>query len=348
MSMSKQQIVGIGAGGVFLVVAGALGYMLFDAASARSEAEENLRDATDRFSQYNEAPVFASVKSIASVKSNATSYATWRETAVALAARGDMPPPPPEEPSVFKQRLQSEVRRMGALPGGVSGRLATPEFLFGFEQYLGESGVLPQPDDVPGLAVQLDAIAHAVDLFAKAGVLEVKSVVRRAVKAAADDDDVAAKRKKGKAKKQKTVKDDAPKPTCREYAFEVVARPPAVVEVLNLLSADVRFMVVKDLAFQETADEIVSRISAKETAESQAAAPTAGRRRRRGQPTLAEAEGGKATDKMGRLVVDPESDVSIQMSFTLAVYDFGRGVATGAQGQDAASVQLSTNTQEEK
>ena len=33
---------------------------------------------------------------------------------------------------------------MAALAGGVEGKIAAPAFLFGFEQYLGEGGVLPQ------------------------------------------------------------------------------------------------------------------------------------------------------------------------------------------------------------
>ena len=79
-----------------------------------------------------------------------------------LAAKGNCPPPAAEEPSVFKQRLQAEVRRMGELPGGVNGRIATPGCLFGFEQYLGENGILPPSAEVPRLSEQLAAIVRAV------------------------------------------------------------------------------------------------------------------------------------------------------------------------------------------
>ncbi len=339
MSLSKQQIVGYGCGGAFVVVAGLLGYMLFDASSERSEAEENLSDAMARFTQYNEAAVFPSVKSIASVKSNETSCSVWHKSAVALAARGDRPPPAQEEPSVFKQRLQTEVHRMVGLPGGTGGHLAASGFLFGFEQYLGESGVLPQAADVPRLAVQLETISRLADIFAEAGVLEVKSVRRIEQKAAnAEQDDSSKARKKNARSKKKADGDDAPKMTCLEYAFELQVRPAAVVQVLNLLSSDVRFMVVKDLAFQESADMIIDRISAKETAEAQAAAPAGGRRRRRGAiQALLEAEEQKpGAKKIDNLVVDPELDAPILMTFTLAVYDFGRGGAAGDAGQPAA------------
>lgn len=327
MSMSKGQIAGLGCGGVFLAVAGFLGYMLFDACMERSEAEENLEDAMSRFTQYNEAAVFPSAKSIASVKSNETALAAWRESATALAARGDRPPPAQEEPSVFKQRLQAEVRRMAGLPGGAKGHLSAPDFLFGFEQYLGESGVLPPAADVPGLSVQLETISRLADIFAEAGVLEVKSVRRIEQKAASDEGEPSAAKKKPKSRK-KTDEGKAPKMACREYAFEIHVRPAALVQLLNLIANDVRFMVVKDLMFQETADTIIGRIAAKETAESQSGAPASGRRRRRGalQALLdAEEEKPGKEKKADNLVVDPELDAPIQMTFTLAAYDFGKG-----------------------
>ena len=334
MSMSKQQIVGLGCGGAFVVVAGLIGYMLFDASVERSEAEENLADAMSRFMQYNEAAVFPSAKSIASVKSNETSLVAWRESAMELAARGDRPPPAQEEPSVFKQRLQAEVRRMAALSGGVGGHISAPGFLFGFEQYLGESGVLPQSADVPRLAVQLETIAHLVDTFAEAGVLEVKSVRRLEQKQVAETEEETSRPARKKAKqKKKAENEDAAKMSCFEYAFEINVRPAALVQVLNLLAADVRFILVKDLMFQETADTIMERISAKETAEAQAAAPASSRRRRRGAiQSLLETEEGKPDGKkVDTLVVDPELDAPILMSFTLAVYDFGRGERTAKE-----------------
>ncbi len=339
MSLSKQQIVGLGCGGAFLLAAGALGYMLFDAATERSEEEEGLELATSRFSRYNAEAVFPSQKSIDAVKSNETSYAAWRESAVALAARGDRPPPVEEEPSVFKQRLQNEVQRMVELPGGVGGHIAAAGFLFGFEQFLGESGVLPQAADVPRLAVQLDAIAHVIDMFAEVGVLEVKTV-RRVDPQPAEDEGKSSKGKKKPAKAKKEA-EDAPKTTCLEYAFEFLARPAAVVQVLNKLSSDVRFMVVKDFLFQESADMILDRISGKEAAEAQANAPTTGRRRRRAM--LEQPAEQKEEPKVDSLVVDPELDAPIRVQFTLAVYDFGHGqakaeTATAASEGEAASV----------
>jgi hypothetical protein len=332
MSLSKQQMIGVGCGCAFLAVAGFLGYMLFDAASARSKVEigdeesgdPGLEEAKAAFVQYNQAPVFPSDGSIRSVESNKNQYVAWRTAALELASKGDCPPPAAEEPSVFKQRLQAEVRRMGELPGGVNGHIAAPTCLFGFEQYLGENGILPPSAAVPRLSEQLAAIVRVVDIFATSGVFEVKSVQRIEAKDGADKDDDARKVSKPKGKG-----DSVAKPlewTCLEYKFSVSARPAALVQMLNSISSDMRFMVAKNFSFRrpEAADMILASMSAKDSDEAKTSSSSSGRRRRRGaaveQPKLGEEA---APQKSSRLVVDPELDAPFDVEFTLAVYDFG-------------------------
>ena len=342
MSLSKQQIVGIGSGCAFLLVAGLLGYMLYDAASERAKVEAGdeetgepgLESAKETFMGYNRAPVFPSQESIDSVKSNATQYASWYAAARTLAARGDYAEPAvPEDNSAFKDRLKDEVDRMAKLPGGVDGHIAGAECRFGFEKYLGENGILPDQKDVPLLARQLASISRAVDIFAEAGVFEVQSVQRPAAPKA---DDREERKPKGKAKSEA----EQPSETSLEYKFAVRARPAALVKMLNGLSADERFMVVKDFSFRksESSDMILSNISAKESAEAKAAAPTSGRRGRRGrsqeqQPAFGTDE---AEKKQSRLVVDPELDAPFEVAFTLAVYDFGGKAAEGSDKSDAS------------
>lgn len=330
MSLSKQQMIGVGCGCAFLAVAGFLGYMLFDAASARSKVETGdeesgdpgLEEAKAAFVQYNQAPIFPSDGSIRSVESNKNQYVAWRTAALELAAKGDCPPPAAEEPSVFKQRLQAEVRRMGELPGGVNGRMAAPTCLFGFEQYLGENGILPPSAAVPRLSEQLAAIVRVVDIFATSGVFEVKSVQRIEPKedARKDGEEKKPSRQKGK---------DVTKPlewTCLEYRFSISARPAALVQMANRISSDARFMVAKDFSFRrpEAADMILASMSAKESEESKASSSSSGRRRRRGAAVEQPALGEEASpQKRSRLVVDPELDAPFDVEFTLAVYDFG-------------------------
>ncbi len=338
MSLSKQQMLGAVGAGVFVLCAGGLGFGVYLAWDGRCEAEEALESDVGGFRGHYEAAVFPSKRSLDSVVSNKVSYTDWYESALALAARGDRSFPV-EMPPVFKQRLQREVRRMAALAGGVDGKIAAPAFLFGFEQYLGEGGVLPQEQDVPRLAVQLDTIAQVVDIFAETGVLEVKAIQRIETKTASDEEDDGARRP-AKAKKGAGKEADAPQATCLAYAFEFTARPAALVAVLNRLTSCPRFMTVKNLSFRETADVIVEHLNAVENAKNQKASArgASGRRGRRGAPVAAEgASQGGAEAAVNPLVVDPELDAPIQVNFTLEVRDFGRAAATAPSAEDAAT-----------
>ena len=336
MSLSKQQKLGVIGAGVFVLCAGGLGFGAYLAWSGRCEAEEELEAAVGGFRSHYEAAVFPSKRSLDSVLSNKVSYTDWHKSALALAARGDRKFPV-ELPPIFKQRLQREVRRMAALAGGVEGKIAAPAFLFGFEQYLGEGGVLPQEQDVPRLAVQLDTITQVVDMFAEVGVLEVKAIRRIEQKAAAEEEDDGARRP-AKAKKGAGKEADAPQETCLAYAFEFTARPAALVAVLNRLTSCPRFMTVKNLSFRETADVIVEHLNAVENAKNQKASGrgATGRRGRRGAAAAESAAQGAAEAAVNPLVVDPELDAPIQVNFTLEVRDFGRGAAAPS-AEDAAT-----------
>ena len=336
MSLSKQQKLGVIGAGVFVLCAGGLGFGAYLAWSGRCEAEEELEAAVGGFRSHYEAAVFPSKRSLDSVLSNKVSYTDWHASALALAARGDRKFPV-ELPPIFKQRLQREVRRMAALAGGVEGKIAAPAFLFGFEQYLGEGGVLPQEQDVPRLTVQLDTITQVVDMFAEVGVLEVKAIRRIEQKAAAEEEDDGARRP-AKAKKGAGKEADAPQETCLAYAFEFTARPAALVSVLNRLTSCPRFMTVKNLSFRETADVIVEHLNAVENAKNQKASGrgATGRRGRRGAAAAESAAQGAAEAAVNPLVVDPELDAPIQVNFTLEVRDFGRGAAAPS-AEDAAT-----------
>ena len=336
MSLSKQQKLGVIGAGVFVLCAGGLGFGAYLAWSGRCEAEEELEAAVGGFRSHYEAAVFPSKRSLDSVLSNKVSYTDWHASALALAARGDRKFPV-ELPPIFKQRLQREVRRMAALAGGVEGKIAAPAFLFGFEQYLGEGGVLPQEQDVPRLTVQLDTITQVVDMFAEVGVLEVKAIRRIEQKAASEEEDDGARRP-AKAKKGAGKEADAPQETCLAYAFEFTARPAALVAVLNRLTSCPRFMTVKNLSFRETADVIVEHLNAVENAKNQKASGrgATGRRGRRGAAAAESSAQGAAEAAVNPLVVDPELDAPIQVNFTLEVRDFGRGAAAPS-AEDAAT-----------
>ena len=295
MNPEKIKMIGYVSLGVWVVLAGALGYMAYDASCARTEAEETLQSENDAFTRFNTAPVFPSVASINSVKSNEMSLSIWYDTAHSLAGRGDKDIPT-ETPPVFKQRLQSTVRNLQSLKGEVSGKLSQPTFYFGFDKFLGETDALPQTAEVPLLEAQLDFIEHLAEMLSEAGVMEMKSLV--CVPQNPEDTECA-----------------------RHLDYKVVfaSRPAGIVKAMNALAMSQRFVSVSEFSFREIGDSITSRLSNEEKKEE--ASRGRGRRSRRGAQ-VEEAPKVDDSRKENRVITDPSANAVFDVSMTLKVYDF--------------------------
>ena len=293
MNPDKVKKVGYAALGVWVVLAGGLGYLAYDALSSRSEAEEKLEEENNAFRRFNDAPVFPSAASIDSVKSNEMAWGAWYDAAFSLAGRGDKDIPT-ETPPVFKQRLQSTVRRLQALPGEVEGKLSSPTFFFGFDKYLGETDALPQADDIPTLAMQLDFIESFSELLAESGVMEIKAL---SLVAPAPDEECARH---------------------LDYTVTFSTRPAGMVKAMNSLAASSRFIAVTGFSFRETADSITARLSA--DTKKDGARGRGGRRGRRG--AAAEEQQPDESKKENRLVTEPAVNAVFDVTMTVKVYDF--------------------------
>jgi hypothetical protein len=230
MNPEKLKMTGYVLLGVWVVLAGGLGYMAYDASAARAEAEATLEDENNSFNRFNTAPVFPSAASIASVKSNEMAWSIWYDTAFSLAGRGDKEIPA-ETPPVFKQRLQATVRNLQSLKGEVSGKFSQPTFYFGFEKFLGETDALPQAAEVALLAAQLDFIEHFAEMLSEAGVMEMKSLV--CVPPNPEDTECARH---------------------LDYKVTFASRPAGIVKAMNALSSESRFVSVEGFSFKETGD----------------------------------------------------------------------------------------------
>lgn len=64
MNPDKVKMMGFIALGVWVLLAGGLGYLAYDAVSSRIEAEETLEEENAAFRRFNEAPVFPDRKSV--------------------------------------------------------------------------------------------------------------------------------------------------------------------------------------------------------------------------------------------------------------------------------------------
>jgi hypothetical protein len=295
MNPEKIKMIGYVSLGLWVVLAGGLGYMAYDASSSRTEAEATLEEENSAFNRFNSAPVFPSAPSIASVKSNEMSLSIWYDTAFSLAQRGDKEIPH-ETPPVFKQRLQSTVRRLQSLNGEVSGKLSQPTFYFGFDKFLGEADALPQSAEIPVLASQLDFIESFAEMLAEAGVMEVKSLV--CVPQNPEDTECARH---------------------LDYKVTFASRPAGIVKAINALAASTRFVSIDGFSFRETGDSITPRL-ASDGKKDEASGGRRGRRGRRG--AAVEEEKVDDSRKENRVVTNPSANAVFDVSMTVKVYDF--------------------------
>ena len=349
MSMTKQQKLGACFGGAVGVVALALGWFLYSAyaehqAAVEGDPEEGLEGLVGAKEKnagyYATSNPFPSAEAIALVKSNEAAYAAWKADALDLASRGDCPPVPPRlGGTVFKNRLFEQVSRMKKLPGGAMGRICAPTFLFGFDQYLGESGGTPEKTDLPRLYVQLATITNVVDILAKSGVLEVRAFDRLAAKEESDEGGARNARQRNKPK-GKTAKDEAEDgaPKRYDYRLEYTARASAFVKVLNGLAKSPRFYVVSDFGFEREGDSLKARLDRSSSA--QGGSSGRGRRGREREKKEQEVETG--------FVTNPETDPPLLVHMKLSVYDFGRGGVSVASESAAPESTDSTSTAPKK
>ena len=292
MNPDKVKVVGFAALGVWVLLAGGLGYFAYDAVSTRVEAEETLEDENSAYRRFNDAPVFPSAASIDSVKSNELAWGAWYDAAFALAGRGDKELPT-ETPPVFKQRLQTTVRRLQSLPGEADGKLSGHTFFFGFDKYLGETDALPQSDEIPTLAAQLDFIESFAEIMSESGIREIKSLVRVEQK----PDEECARH--------------------LDYTVTFSSRPAGLVRIMNALAVSPRFVSVAGFSFKETGDTITPRLSAESSKEN-----ARGRGGRRGRRGAAVEEAVDDSKKENRLVTDPAANAVFDVTMTVKVYDF--------------------------
>ena len=171
--MKRQQIVLISIGVVFLLLCLGVGFFLFSSISEKDEARESFESELDKMERIINAKVFPSVTNAVQVNRDEKAVAAWLEQVSDLFRRGEIASPV-QTPSGFKQDLQSTVTRLAAHPGQNQGKIAAPNFYFGFDKYLGGSSELPPDTNVATrLSYQLAVIEKVCGELYEAGILEI-------------------------------------------------------------------------------------------------------------------------------------------------------------------------------
>ena len=344
--MSKNQIVMASIGGVAFVVSAAVGYLAFDAYSAKGEAHEECEGASSAIQRMLRADVSPDKESELAYRRNRDTLSGWSEAALAAASAGDRAISSDVNEAAFKQRLVDEARALSELEGGVNGKIVKSDFTFGFPDFV-TGDKIPAKDKLPRLQRQWGDITLLVETLQECGVVEIVSIAPASpvpeISAAQQEEPVRGR--KDKKKKKKSAEDEKPAYSVEKYAVDFRAKPSALVKTLNALATASRFIVVDSLSFAREADTIALALGEGEKGQSAQQQGSGRRRRRRGAeeqqeaPAAAEAS---AEQKVG-IVTDPQTDAPFLVRMLVSTYDFG-----SAAGPEASEGENGSEKKEEE
>ena len=316
--MNKTKIILISIGGVAVLGALVLGYFIYDAWSTKSESEEELDYLNSEASRLTRMAVYPCQEGVAATEANRKAYDEWREATTELASVGDLKFDE-TTPASFKAFINDEAKRFQEKPGSINEHFVKSDFGFGFDEYINKSA-LPAAADLPRLQREWHDVSLFLDLLADSKATGVSALAMVRAPVEAED---ASKKSRGK-KSAKAKDDEAKQPDVTRFEVVFSAGPEALVNVLNAIATNPRFLVAESMTFLRTPDELAERLGEK----AQKAAESTGRRRRRGAQVeeTAAAEGEQLTG----IVTDPAKIGDFKVTMKIAVYDF----RTKLEGQE--------------
>ncbi len=322
--MKRQQIVLIVCGALMAIFCLGAGWFLFSAMMERSAAADQRNEAYQQVQKIYGSKVFPSEENIARVNDDRKALEAWLTTASALVHKGDLLIDT-NSPAVFKQSLQRTVRELSAQPGAIKGKVVDSGFSFGFDKYLGDSASLPEKENVWRLTQQLTIIEKICKELYAANILSLEKVQRETFDDVSLDQpkEESGGRRRSRKDRQPERKAAAPAGMVsgaseyyskQRFSFVFQARPAALVEALNRLTAMDLFVVVSDTEFRKTDDPLLKRDTRKREKEAQGG-------------VAAEGLGGAAVDLAtvpheARIVSDPELEPPVSVKLDIDVYSF--------------------------
>lgn len=326
--MNKNKIILSSIGGAAGLIALVLGYLIYSAWEEKNESVESLENMEANVTRISKAKIAPSQASVDAIGENKKTLEIWFARALDVAARGDRSYPTLTV-AEFCNTLRDEVAAARALPGGTNGKISSEDFSFGFRDIIDE-GKLPKPDDLALLQRQWGDIRLFVETLSAAGAIQLTNVEKIEKKAAPEP----APQNVRNPRQQQSQEEAKPLADAQSYKIVFLARPLALVRVLNEFARSERFTVVDSLSFNRATDALGNILGGKDKEES--ARPTRGRRRGRRQAAEEEAtEGAEEEVKRKGLVVDPVTDTPFTVTMDITTYDFGTKESGEASGEAA-------------
>ena len=351
MNISKNQIVLLSIGAVSLLASAALGFLAFNAYSAKSEATTTMESDSSAVRALLGAAISPDVESVAAVNKNRDALAGWTEAAISSASAGDRAAASDVNEAAFKQMLVDDARTLSALPGGVNGKIVKPDFSFGFPDFV-TGDKLPEKEKLPQLQRQWSDVRTIVEMLQACGIVELVRIEPAVAKqpTAAEQQPKETRRRN---RRKKAAEEAKPAYTEEKYAVDFRAKPAALVKVVNAFATCERFIVVESLDFAREGDMIGKALG--EGDKKAAGEQQSGRSRRRRRQNAAEAEFGaeaatqdaEAEANKG-VVNDPAKEEPFLVHASVATYDFGTAAAKAAAGEAAAAPEADGDKEEKE
>ena len=340
--MNKNRMILAIVGGVIALAVVAMAILNWTAWSAKVAAVEGddeegidgLETVVSKAQTLQSGKVYPCAESVKAVKANTETLSEWRQEALKAVSRGDRPIEKTTPPA-FKSFLVQDAKRVSSLHGAVNGALVKPDFAFGpFKGYIAGSDMPPSDEaKLAELQRRWDDVVILSEVLSAAGADELVNVEFKD-KAQEGEQSAGAKPARKKGGKKAAEPEKTFKPSSFGYSLTFLARPPALVKVLNALATSERFVVVDSLAFDRTRDALAEALGGDEKkAEAQQHSGRRGRRRHGGGADPAQESADKKEDK-GGIVTDPLVDAPFSVSLAVTVYDFGSMAEAPAAKED--------------
>jgi len=314
--MNKNKIAMAVIGGVAAALALVAGVLIWMEDDSQAEFRDELEAQVARRDRNSS----AKKETEDAYRANAKALSDWAERAHGFVSeQGVRSTDTSQDPAAFKQQMVEDARAFSKLPEESSSKIVKEDFDFGYRQYIGKEGAeIPKREDLPRLQREWYDIVRFTDILVKCGAAELVGV-KIAEKAAPEPQGARGGRRPAQQQKDPSAAYPSTEST---YVFTFLARPAALVRVLNALAADDRFFAVDAMTFEQASDPLVQMLGGDKEKEQ---GRRGGRRRRRGaeaEEPAPEADGDAAEIARKGLVTDPATCTPFTVNMTVSTLEF--------------------------
>ena len=303
MQMNKNQMTMAVIGGVALLGALVLGYLIYDEGDAQDKAQRDLNNHTSRYNQNKN----ATVEQREAYEANEAAAVAWATNAYGVVAAQDARlygESITAESLLQKMQAAREAYLQQPEGEGVTVKFIGKDFWFGkyFQPYV-EKGNPIAKDKQAEIQRRWGDVCQLADILLKSGVRSLEDVV------VVEPEETPAPEPQYGASSDEPKAETYPVQT-ETYKLTFKASPVALATALNAFSAEKRFISVDAMSFSQDGDPLIAKFGGAQKSEKQ------GRRRRRGADQQEDEDGEK---KQVGLITDPEQElVPFTVTMTLS------------------------------